>query len=717
VILRQRCGVFAAWTAFFFSLVPGLCAQTATAPKHIGFPQDWSQGHLVFSRDALAKHPGLADREPRIRQQLMQRFPTPSNSTSNSSVAPSKVSIKPKPKPSLYRDWNVVLGGRIFAHMFPVKYSFADPTAPPDCTNDYAAFGLSAPETPGVGGGNANLVGFNNLYSGTAPVGLCGTAPTPLFGYNISTVTGGKILTSPILSLDGKKIGFVESVTGATPSSIFHVLTWNAGDGGTPTTSVVPTAGEMTSLTISSTATITTSAPWIDYSDDVVYVGDDTGKIYKITGVFNGTPALAGSPWPLQVGAQKLTPPVFDIDRRALLVGSTDGNLYQVNTLTGTLSSSLLVGGGAPSPGVVSPPIVDITNGTTFVTSADDGTSAVLVEADTNSLTLLTRARIGMGAFGSTAMSLYEPALSNAYFYDTSSGVIRVCGTGAADQSPWQYAFGFNAGRIMNSTPSFSQQIVASTAARCTGLTEFNNPFVEATDVITATAVASNVLTVTAKNDDLTVGEQITIQGTGEPLLNGQVVTVASVIGAGPIFTGFTANFTTPDYVNAADTGMVSATDTITATSVATNVLTVTTNASDLQVGQQISLQRTAESFLNGQVLIVASLIGTAPVYSGFTANFNNPDYTNAADTGGVTGGTDFFFFGLNQDCTAPGNGFTDGCVVARSSDTTVTKATINGGPNGIVVDNYSTASQAASIYFMASRANIAYKFTQNGLQ
>ncbi len=714
MILRQRCGVFAAWTAFFFSLVPGLCAQTATAPKHIGFPQDWSQSHLIFSRDALAKHPGLADREPRIRYQLAQRFPAPANS----SVAPSKVSIKPKPRPSLYRDWNVTLGGRIFAHGFPVKYSFADPTAPPDCTNDYAAFGLSAPETPGVGGGNANLVGFNNLYSGTAPTGLCGTAPTPLFAYNITTATGGKITTSPILSLDGKKIGFVESVTGATPMAFFHVLTWKASDGGTPASSVVPTAGEMTTLTISLTATITTSAPWIDYSDDVVYVGDDTGLMYKITGVFNGTPALAGSPWPLQVGVtQKLTPPVFDIDRRALMVGGTSGSLYQINTLAGTVSSPLLIGGAAPSPGVVSPPIVDVTNGTTFVTSANDGTSAVLVEADTTNLNLLTRARIGMGAFGSTAMSLYEPAPSNDYYNNTSAGVIRVCGTGAADQSPWQYAFGFNAGRIMNSTPSFSQQIVTSTAARCTGLTEFNNPFVEATDVITASAVASNVLTVTAKNDDLTVGEQITIQGTAEPLLNGQVVTVASLIGAGPIFTGFTASFTTPDYVNAADTGTVSASDTITSTSVTTNLLTVTTNASDLQVGQQISLQGTAESFLNGQVVIVTGLIGTAPIYSGFMANLETADYTNNADTGAVTGGTDFFFFGLNQDCTAPGNGFTDGCVVARSSDTTVTKATINGGPNGIVVDNYSTASQAASIYFMASRANIAYKFTQNGLQ
>src|SRR6266581_8861055 len=34
---------------------------------------------------------------------------------------------------------------------------------------------------------------------------------------------GGRILTSPVLSLDGKKIAFVESTA---TSSIFHVLTW-----------------------------------------------------------------------------------------------------------------------------------------------------------------------------------------------------------------------------------------------------------------------------------------------------------------------------------------------------------------------------------------------------------------------------------------------------------------------------------------------------------
>ena len=69
----------------------------------------------------------------------------------------------------------------------------------------------------------------------------------------------------------------------------------------------------------------------------------------------------------------------------------------------------------------------------------------------------------------------------------------------------------------------------------------------------------------------------------------------------------------------------------------------------------------------------------------------------------------------FNTDCTGAG---TSGCVVARNADGTLTKADVTGGPSGIVVDNYSTAAQASSIYFSGATApNLAYKFTQNGLQ
>jgi hypothetical protein len=514
-------------------------AQESASEPHVGVPQDWTQGHIVFSRQGLLENPNLISEEPRVLHQAIQRWQPPQFGVFQGIAPAKKLARKP------HRDWNVALRGRLSANMYPAKYSF-DPTAPPDCTKDFVIFGLNL---AGVTGGQANLVGFNNLYAGT-PAGLCsGTGPNVLFGYNVTTVVGGRIVTSPMLSLDGKKIAFVES-TGT--SAIFHVLTWTAGQGGIAT-AVVPT---MTSLTFSPAATSTTSSPWVDYNGDIVYLGADDGNVYKITGVFNGTPTLAGAPWPVLVSRNfRLTPPTLDKGRGLLMVGSSNGNLYQINTTTGALASLIVGRSGSTNPGILAAPIVDITNATTFVVSSNDGTSAVLVEADTVALTQLAKARIGRGSTTGVAVNLYQPALSDSYYNNPSTGLIRLCGTGATDVSPWQYAFGF-VGRTMQTTASFSQQLTTSTNARCTTWTEFFNP--------------------------------------------------------------------------------------------------------------------------------------------------------------NVGGGTDFFFFSLTSDCTA--TGAAGGCLIADVNGTSLTKATVNGGTSGIVVDNYSTSAQASSIYLMAGRANTAYKYTQNGL-
>jgi hypothetical protein len=86
----------------------------------------------------------------------------------------------------------------------------------------------------------------------------------------------------------------------------------------------------------------------------------------------------------------------------------------------------------------------------------------------------------------------------------------------------------------------------------------------------------------------------------------------------------------------------------------------------------------------------------------------------------GVSPGTDFFFFGLTGDCETIFGGGTTGCVVALANNngsTTVTTAPVTGGPSGVVVDNFSSAAQASSIYFTAEGLQTAYKFTQSGLQ
>jgi hypothetical protein len=58
--------------------------------------------------------------------------------------------------------------------------------------------------------------------------------------------------------------------------------------------------------------------------------------------------------------------------------------------------------------------------------------------------------------------------------------------------------------------------------------------------------------------------------------------------------------------------------------------------------------------------------------------------------------------------------------VAARTGNGALTTATLNGGPSGIVVDNYYVdplKPGTSSIYLTAAKVSIAYKFTQNGLQ
>jgi hypothetical protein len=453
-------------------LVSALPAQIADSPTRIGLPQDWTHRHVVFHRQLLAQHPELAVAEPRVLHQFLRRIPSSTAALFGDSDETSTSTI--------HRDWNVNLGGgKVAFGMSPVKYGF-DVNAPPSCANDFAAFGLNA---AGVTGGQGNLVAFNNLYRG--PGGLCGTgAPSTLFSYNTTTAAGGSVNTSPVLSLDGTKIAFVES-TGT--SAIFHVLKWSTGPGNgtSPTVSAAPGVGNtatMTSLTYAGAVDNTRSSPWVDYSADVAYVGADDGKLYKITGVFNGTPTLAGPPWPVTINAnRRLTAPVLDHITRNIFVGDARGFLWSVNVDNPALKTSRAVGlAGATNSAILDGPLVDSENGTVFAVSSNDGTSAVVVQADTATLAQLRKGRIGQGSTGGTNVNLYDGAFDNNYFNNPSTGILFLCGTGTADTTPWRYFFTFN-GRTMRANPSSSSQILNSSASRCSPVTEFFNPNIGAT--------------------------------------------------------------------------------------------------------------------------------------------------------------------------------------------------------------------------------------------
>jgi len=137
------------------------------------------------------------------------------------------LSRKPAPRKTIRRagrDW-------IQAKLRPARRPpgpalFVKDPANPSCTNDYIVFTIN---TPG-GATHFNIIAFNNLYVNTANNGLCaGTRPSILFAYNASTagVTGEVGLNgSPVISLDGTLIAFVENVAGGgvTNRGYFHVL-------------------------------------------------------------------------------------------------------------------------------------------------------------------------------------------------------------------------------------------------------------------------------------------------------------------------------------------------------------------------------------------------------------------------------------------------------------------------------------------------------------
>ena len=487
-------------------LVSALTAQVADRQTRVGLPQDWTHQHVIFHRQSLSQHPELAVAEPRVLHQFLRRIPSSAAAVSGSSDE--------APISTMRRDWNVNLGtGKVAFGMSPIKYGF-DVNAPPSCTNDFAAFGLNV---AGVTGGQANLVAFNNLYRG--PGGLCGGgAASILFSYNTTTAVGGSVDTSPVLSLDGTKIAFVES-TGT--SSIFHVLTWatGPGNGTSPTISAAPGVGNtasMTSLTYAATVNDTHSSPWVDYNADAAYVGADDGKLYKITGVFNGTPTLAGPPWPVTINAnRRLTSPVLDHITRNIFVGDARGLLWSVNVDNPALKSFLAVGlAGAANAAILDGPLVDSQNGTVFAVSSNDGTSAVVVQADTATLAQLRRGRIGQGSTGGTNVNLYDGAFNHNYYTDPSTGALFLCGTGAADITPWRYFFAFS-GRVMNANPSSSSQLLPSINARCSPITGSFNPNIGATGTdfffwgLTADCVGTSGCVMSRTDSDviLTVGE------------------------------------------------------------------------------------------------------------------------------------------------------------------------------------------------------------------
>ncbi|AEU35824.1 hypothetical protein [Granulicella mallensis] len=397
---------------------------------------------------------------------------------------------------SIQRDWAVTVGAAgasTAIDTYPAKFTF-DVNAVPSCSQDYVIYPVN------VAGSTtqANILGVNNLYKTTCTTG---TVPNVEFAYNVGT---GIVETSPVLSEDGTKVAFVESIQGGLlnlSGSIFHVLTLGTnGNTGCPSSPcngnasnkpVAPgtlnNAKDVKILMQAATllglnafgSTDFKSSPFVDYTNDIAYIGDLNGVLHKFTGVFQGIPAevITGgwpfvAPVPLLGTAASFGSPVFDggasqnIYVASLANGSnTGGQIFCVTTAGAACATPSIQAG---TGGIQDSPIVDSTTEKIFVTN-NNGSSNALLQVSTSlaSASLITA---NMGAAGT---DLYDGAFDNAYFANgTNTGHMYFCGGGTLYQVP------ISNGTMGTAAAATTLKLSTATGgqADCTPLTEVFNP-------------------------------------------------------------------------------------------------------------------------------------------------------------------------------------------------------------------------------------------------
>jgi len=477
----------------------GLNVQTqpVQTPRPQGIPYDWSHRHLIFSRPSSPAMARRLEHEPRYQMQqawrhrqavagsaeaYMQQLDALAVQLATARKLPTLPPLKGKPLPKkpLHGDWSVSLGSasaKVGAGRYPAKYSF-DVNATPDCTNDFVVFntGLS-------GGSQASIVAFNKLYSGCAT-----TVPAVYWAYN----TGGTITNSVVLSGDGSQVAFVQS-TNSHASLV--VLKWAPS---TTETVISPmtltsnssypscTAPCMITLLFNGSGNDTNSSPFYDYTNDVIYVGDNNGALHQFTNVFKGTPAevvVAGT-WPVSINiGSPLTSPVLDSGVAPPIVYVADsadtslfGTLAYVNSSTGAVKKSGLIGRYV-NLDIADAPLVDSVAGKIYVAVSKDsnGNSAVFAFSRSfTSGTSGTEVAIGTAA-GAIAIPIYAGSFDNAYYSSsnpaTPTGNLYVCGN--AGGSPTLYQVPINAGAFgaVHAGPN-----VAGANVTCSPVTEIYNP-------------------------------------------------------------------------------------------------------------------------------------------------------------------------------------------------------------------------------------------------
>src|SRR5271157_4255145 len=368
---------------------------------------------------------------------------------------------------------------------YPAKFVF-DVTAAPSCTNDFVVIGIPANPAPG---GQANIMGFNNLYSSqgaSSPAPLCGTSgPAVMFAY----ASGSGQVPAPVaISQSGKQISYIENLS--TGSSYFHVLTLGTtGTNGTSATAAVlpGSAGGnnavdqrvLLSPDGGTTNQSSTNAAFVVYApndaNDVAYAttysttsGSGSGYLYKIGNVFNGsaTPTLL---WSVPINAVPSTP-VYDMVSNKVFFTDSRGRIDYVTDAgaSSSVSYGAVVANGATSE---NPVIVDSTNQMVYASFNSNGTNALVVQAPTS---LASTVSVPVGAASTTYTAPNGVDFNNAWYTGSGIPLMYVAGTGAGT-IPTLCSVGFNGSGVMDTVANSTTAALATGTADSSPVMEFYN--------------------------------------------------------------------------------------------------------------------------------------------------------------------------------------------------------------------------------------------------
>jgi hypothetical protein len=468
-----------------------LSGQAAKPAKQgIPLPTDWSHSHVIFTRPATAEQAERVGEDPRYWQQWYRQNVTRVLAENPATLADATAT------PGSQGAWSELLGAGAApgAGNYPAKFSFSSTTA--NCNSaakpDYVVYSTGL-----LGGGSqASVVAFDNLYSG------CGGAlPMGFWAYN----TGGLVLTSPVISLDGTQVAFVQTSGSPTGQAGLVLLKWKANSGESVGAPGVPTVAATAALYRTCVAPCMwqvflhdglgiavddrTSSPFYDYANDVVYVGGATGWLSKITGVFKGTPKeVTTGGFPVHVNTSNptaLSDPVYDNFSKNVFVGDAGGVFYRVASATGLIAvPSAQLDFGA---GLVESPVLDVTNGLVYVFASSDGSAACGVGAACSavyqlSTTFLPAATGSKVTVGTSVVKgslpnpnpLYSGGFDSAYYSAAGgTGNLYVCGnTGSV---PTLYRVPISAGALGTAVAVAGLTPIGRTPP-CSPVTDFSNP-------------------------------------------------------------------------------------------------------------------------------------------------------------------------------------------------------------------------------------------------